>query len=609
MKLKKKVEKNNIEIKLLYLWKKIRDSRIRTKLLVYLVFTVLISGCTIGGVSYMNMYSSLIENAQESVISFLKNAGIRLDEQIKEFQVSAYGLSKEREITELTENGISENLWEHTIREQEMADSLYRYNDLYQYAAFVLINTEEKEVYTYQSAEVSPRLTKEEKQRIIERCEEAVSISSPAAWVTVAGRNCFVLKITKMERGQGARDSGTLIFGVRDSFFAVGDDSNPFFHNENIIIADRKGKIYTNQNPYVTESDVKMYVSYNNGDYYVYSTQAELNNENYLIVPLRTQKQQLNLICVIPDSLILERTNDVMWAVLLVSVILLIGGIILAYLMYGMIRKNLDLIETGMKQYEKGDYSRLSSPVCYDELGMLILQFNRMGMEIKRLNDLARKEEEEKQNLRYQVMETQINPHFLYNTLGTLKWMAYEKEEVEIAKTAGALINLLQFTVKNVNKMIFLKEEISYIQDYVLIQKTRYEDAFKAEYDVSEDAARFSIICFILQPFVENSILHGLDIARQDGVIRIKGKIAEEKLHLSIEDNGIGMPSEKIRELEEKIQHNKLEEYKGFNGLGVANIILRLKMVYGTEFQYKIESESGTGTKITLIIPKEGADR
>ena len=130
------------------------------------------------------------------------------------------------------------------------------------------------------------------------------------------------------------------------------------------------------------------------------------------------------------------------------------------------------------------------------------------------------------------MMEAQINPHFLYNTLGSLKWLAYEKEQEEIARLADALINLLRFTVKNANKFIYFRDEIDYIKNYVYIQKQRYEDAFTVEYDVTKEAGEFSIIGFILQPFIENSILHGLDNSRNDGVIRIEGEVLEDRLQI-----------------------------------------------------------------------------
>lgn len=108
--------------------------------------------------------------------------------------------------------------------------------------------------------------------------------------------------------------------------------------------------------------------------------------------------------------------------------------------------------------------------------------------------------------------------------------------------------------MKNANKFIYFRDEIDYIKNYVYIQKQRYEDAFTVEYDVTKEAGEFSIIGFILQPFIENSILHGLDNSRNDGVIRIEGEVLEDRLHITIKDNGMGMPKEKLVDLHRKMQ-------------------------------------------------------
>lgn len=605
--MKERARKSKIGIKFLYIWKKIRDSRIRTKLYVFLFFIVILAAGVIGGVSYVSMRESLIENTEDSLISLLKYAGGQLDENMREFQTSVYSLSTDQEIRELAESERSENSWVHTVAEQGMADRLYQYNDLYNYVNFLIMETKSGEIYIYNSADSSEKMDQEAAEKLLEECGDEVSVASPAAWKKASGHTCLILEITRQENNRAAESLGKMIFALKPSFFELGDDSNPYFTDDNIIVADRDGEVYRDQGLGIRGLDIEELISHRDGSYYVYSRQMQADGEDYLVIPLRTERFRMNLICVVPESMILERANAVVMTVALVSLLLLAAGSVIAGLIYRMIRRNLDLIEEGMKNYEVGDYSRLSSPACYDELGMLILQFNHMGMEINRLNDLAIQEEEEKQNLRYQVLETQINPHFLYNTLGTLKWMAYEREEEDIAKLAGALINLLRFTVKNVNKTISLSQEIAYIRDYITIQKTRYEDVFDVEYQVSEEAAQFPVICFILQPFVENSILHGLDIARADGKIRITGEVKREenRLYLSVEDNGAGMTPEKIKELEDKIENNKPEEYKGFNGLGVTNIILRLRTVYGSRFEYRIESTEGAGTKIMLIIPGE----
>ena len=114
----------------------------------------------------------------------------------------------------------------------------------------------------------------------------------------------------------------------------------------------------------------------------------------------------------------------------------------------------------------------------------------------------------------------------------------------------------------------------------------------------------FPIIGYILQPFIENSILHGIDNAKKDGIIWIKAEIKDDGLWLTIADNGKGMSEEKLLDLNRKIQENRTEKYRGFNGIGVTNIILRLKMVYGGRFRYCIESAPDKGTSVSMYIPE-----
>lgn len=365
------------------------------------------------------------------------------------------------------------------------------------------------------------------------------------------------------------------------------------------MVAAPEGVIYKNKNMSLNEKMVKYYLSYQDSKFHIYTTTQKIDDKQFLVIPLRTEDYRWNVLCVIPYSIILEKADLVNWQVLFTMLTLLSIGLLFTVSLYRMMQKNLEIIENGMKQYERGDYSKLPSPSSYDEIGLLILQFNYMGLKINELNELTRKEQEEKQRLQYMIMEAQINPHFLYNTLGSLKWLAYEKEQDEIARMADAIINLLRFTVKNTSKFIPLREEIDYLKHYIYIQKARYENAFTEE---------FLVIGFILQPFIENSILYGLDNSRKDGRLRITAKAVDNVLHLIIEDNGRGMVQEKLEDLLKKLDGNKTEKYKGFNGIGITNIILRMKMIYAEDFLYKIESEAGKGTRVILMIPRKGVD-
>lgn len=606
---KKGLYSRKLHIYLLYIWKKLRDSRIRTKLTVYLVLVAIICNVAIGSISYVTMKDSLIDTAEDSAISLLKQVGARVEERIREFQDTSYSFAFRQEINALLEDDakMELNQWQYTLNQAALSSSFLMFNVLHKYSDFVIMESEHGKVYYYDQAGKKAGITLAEAEDTLSVLRGEVNVTAPVKWMKKDGRVYFIREVVRQADAKHMKSTGTMIFAVSDAFFELEDEENPYVSDKNILVAGEDGAVYKDNGSGMDEDGLERYLSYDKGKYYVYAAKQQINGENYLVIPMRTVRFRWNLICFIPYSMILRKANSVIPKIFITTAVILAVGLLLGFFLYRMLQKNLEIIEQGMRQYETGNYSKRLSPASYDELGLLILQFNHMGLRINELNELAIREEEEKQKLQYQVMEAQINPHFLYNTLGSLKWLAYEKEQDEIARLADAIINLPRFTVKNANRFIPLKEELDYIGHYIYIQQTRYENAFRVETDVTEAASDFEIIGFVLQPLIENSILHGLDTARTDGLIQIGASVTGGCLKLSVADNGLGMSPEKLAELRKKIEENQTEKYKGFNGIGMTNIILRLKMIYGFGFEYDIESEAGKGTKITLIIPEGGA--
>ena len=593
-------------IYLLYLWKKLRDSKIRTKLMVYVVLVAIISSTAVGGISYYTMKEALIDTAKDSAVSLLKQTGVRAEERIREFQDASYSLAYRQEISGLLNEDADTQIsqWQYTLNQAALSSTFLMFNVLHKYSDLVIMGSKSGNVYFYDQSPKKAQISLTEAREILSSLEGEVQETSPVKWLKKGTRIYFIRRVVRPGGTKGMRSLGTMVFAISEKFFELEDEDNPYVSDENLIVTGADGSVYKNNSLNQNEETLEYYTSFRDGRYYVYTSRQEIDGKNYLVVPMRTVRFRWNIICFIPYSLILERANSVIPKVAVTTLILLGVGLLLGLFLYKMLKKNLEIIEQGMRQYETGNYSRRLSPACYDEIGLLILQFNHMGLKINELNELTLREEEEKQELEYQVMEAQINPHFLYNTLGSLKWLAYEKEQEEIALLADAIINLLRFTVKHANQFITLGEELDYTGHYIYIQQARYEDAFRVDISVTEEARAFEIVGFVLQPFIENSILHGLDTARTDGVIAVRGEVADGRLCLSVADNGMGMKPEQLLDLKQKIEENKTERYKGFNGIGMTNIILRLRMIYGSGFEYQIESEAGKGTSITLMIPE-----
>nr|WP_253288659.1 histidine kinase [Blautia sp. MSJ-19] len=203
----------------------------------------------------------------------------------------------------------------------------------------------------------------------------------------------------------------------------------------------------------------------------------------------------------------------------------------------------------------------------------------------------------------FQVLQAQINPHFLYNTLGSLKWVAYRQGNKDLAASIDSLIQLLRFTIKNAGAMITLSEEIHYIENYVAIEKMKYGDMFAVNYQLEPETEELLLPGFVLQPFVENSILHGMDMAEQGGEICICAKKKRNILELSISDNGCGMTEEKKQEL---LMGEPEKKKRGLNSIGIRIVDQRLRNIYGEKYQIVMDSEIGKGTRITLRLPVTG---
>lgn len=212
-------------------------------------------------------------------------------------------------------------------------------------------------------------------------------------------------------------------------------------------------------------------------------------------------------------------------------------------------------------------------------------------------------QENEKQELKIKMLQAQINPHFLYNTLNSVKWMALMKNETEIADMTTALIDLLEYCFKDSKSLVTLGEELRFLQNYVRIQQMRTQDtSVRIIFDIPEEVCGLKIIKFSVQPAVENAFLHAFPSPARDAHIILRGRMGGGKLILQIEDNGIGFDSSVIR--------------KSMTGIGIQNVDDRIRLTFGEQYGQKITSTIGKGTIVTIEQPvitdgisNEGSER
>lgn len=286
---------------------------------------------------------------------------------------------------------------------------------------------------------------------------------------------------------------------------------------------------------------------------------------------------------------------------LTIAVITLIFAIILAIFFTRSIVNPITKLRKLMKTAEEGNLDCYFNSKYKDEIGELGDSFNNMLKEIKKLINLVHIEEKNKRKAEINTLQAQIKPHFLYNTLDTIQWMAQEHNAEDIVEMVGNLTNLLRIGLNNGDEIIKLKKEIEYVESYLVIQKTRYEDKLNYEISVDDNILEYNVIKLILQPLVENAIYHGIKEKRGKGKIIITGGIEDNKIHIRVTDNGIGIKEDKLREINKVLREGHSSNSK--IGYGIYNVNERIRLNYGEEFILSYSSVYGQGTSVDIWHP------
>lgn len=259
-----------------------------------------------------------------------------------------------------------------------------------------------------------------------------------------------------------------------------------------------------------------------------------------------------------------------------------------------------------MKRAEAGDLSVRFQGASFDEVGHLGHSFNNMIVEIRKLIELVYVEQKSKRDAELRAMQAQIKPHFLYNTLDTIQWMAQERGAEDVAVMIIALTNLFRIGLSKGKETITVKEEIEHIQSYLFIQKARYESKLNYDIHVDADVSRLSVIKLTLQPLVENAIYHGIKARRGEGHVRIEVKLCDGKLHLCVADNGAGIAPYRLSQLQARLSGEAAGEKTP--GFGLFNVHERIRLLYGEPYGVKLSSTPGVGTKVEVWYPYERSE-
>ena len=398
------------------------------------------------------------------------------------------------------------------------------------------------------------------------------------------------------------RELGFIIIEVDESLLTE-TFTNVQEENSRIIICDIKGNIIASSDDDFTPVDVKNssyfknmlkdsgpnYISYiDHGKKYV-AIYSSFNYDKWYVVKT------------VPEAILYAEINRLQLYSMIGGIICLIIVFFVAFIYTRKITKPIELMMHQMKQVEAGNLNVRVESNVYNELDNLSEGFNQMVNQVKNLMEDIVAVEHNKNELELEVLHAQINPHFLYNTLNTIRWMAKIKGEDSIAEALVALVRLLRVSIRFGNNMISLKEEIEYIENYILIQRLRFNQLFEVYYDIKEEHKSLNIPKLILQPIVENSLIYGIDEAEKREepiVIRIFTRNRKDHIEIVVEDNGSGIQKEVLENILKQEQN-----MDRFSKVGLNNVNQRLKLYLGDAYGLQILSSVGVGTTVIISVP------
>lgn len=240
-----------------------------------------------------------------------------------------------------------------------------------------------------------------------------------------------------------------------------------------------------------------------------------------------------------------------------------------------------------------------------DEVGQLILSYNKMTSRVQKLTEQVARNEALKKEADIQALQAQINPHFLYNTLSSVHWMALMDKKQKIAKMVGALSDFLRFSLNKGQEFCSVSQEIAHVRNYTEIQSIRYPDRFRVEIYMDEEISDQMMLKLLLQPLIENAMLHGILKREGEGMIEIRAELAGEEIRFVVTDTGVGIPEQKLSELQDMLAGREVADFQVMSkegSYGLLNVHSRLKLHYGSEAGLSIESTPDVGTMVSFTI-------
>lgn len=396
-----------------------------------------------------------------------------------------------------------------------------------------------------------------------------------------------------------------------DLFRNIGQNDNLSANSRIVILDDRNKLVYASgdRSAFSVSADMLARLAGDSGKFWLRS-----GGDDELVSYTRSSYSGWKTVLITPRSDIfgpLERIKTtVVWTAAAVFVVTFLISVLFGR---SITRPILNLYKT-VNRVKRGDFSERVEVTRNDEIGRIAANFNAMQDELQKLIQTKYLNQIKLQEVELAMLYSQINPHFLYNTLDSIRAMADYHRVPEIGEMAQALADMFRYNTRNRDEVVTLQEEVVQIDAYMKIQGIRFDDKIAYELDIEEELYNFPVLKMTLQPLVENAVFHGIERKRGKGTIRIVARrVPDGRVELAVEDDGVGMSERRLEEIRAKLRAPLLQEplpdAASEGGIGFRNVFARYAIRYGERMDMRIDSRKGAGTRAMLLLPDESGGK
>ena len=394
---------------------------------------------------------------------------------------------------------------------------------------------------------------------------------------------------------------------IEETFERINGNSNGVYYylcdgNGDIIYHPRKVEIDRNK---LTESNREL-ASYEDG---IYELKLNGRKANYVISNMAYTGWKV--VGVVPESTQVMSMNQFRYYIVITIIILLMMLLVVNRFISKRISKPIRELDESVKDYEAGGKKEIYVGGS-SEIRHLGYSVQKSYEQIEQLMEEIMRQQNERRKSELDALQSQINPHFLYNTLESITWMVEAQKNREAVIMISELAKLLRVSLSRGKTIIPIKDELQHSRSYMNIQLVRYKERFKIDFQIDEELYNYCIVKLVIQPILENAIYYGVGHMDEDddGRIVVSGEKKDNDIYISIEDNGMGMRKEVLENI--LTDNNKVPKHG--SGVGVINVHSRIKLMFGEGYGLTVYSEPDEGTKVVIHIPaipytKENAEK